>query len=129
MPYLFHENQTPRSDSTNSVPLEPIFCPQILAPRFFTGDTSLAGEASLMHYDLGALYANWLRTVADQQRADGSIGDYGPDTLGDSRDGHANWQTAFVTIPWMIWQRHGDTGVISRHLEQLDAYMSFHESE
>ena len=32
IPYLFHENQTPRSDSANFVPLEPIFCPQILEP-------------------------------------------------------------------------------------------------
>ena len=28
IPYIFHENQTPRSDSANLVTLEPIFCPQ-----------------------------------------------------------------------------------------------------
>ena len=33
IPYLFHVNQTPRSDSANFVPLEPIFCPRILEPR------------------------------------------------------------------------------------------------
>ena len=32
---LFHENQTPRSDSINIAPLEPIFCPQILEPRLY----------------------------------------------------------------------------------------------
>ena len=33
--YLFHENQIPRSDSAFFVPLELIFCPRILEPRFF----------------------------------------------------------------------------------------------
>ena len=33
MPYLFHENQTPRSDAANLEPSEPVFCPQILEPR------------------------------------------------------------------------------------------------
>ena len=30
---LFNQNQTPRSDSANLVPSEPMFCPQILVPR------------------------------------------------------------------------------------------------
>ena len=33
VPYLFHENQTPRSNSINFIPSEPSFCPQILEPR------------------------------------------------------------------------------------------------
>ena len=32
MPYLSHENQTPRSDSTNFKPLEFIFCPKFWSP-------------------------------------------------------------------------------------------------
>ena len=31
--YIFNEKQTPRSDSANLEPSEPIFCPQILEPR------------------------------------------------------------------------------------------------
>ena len=30
---LFNRNQTPRSDSVNLEPSEPIFCPQIMGPR------------------------------------------------------------------------------------------------
>ena len=30
--YIFNQNQTPRSDSVNFVPLQPILCPQILEP-------------------------------------------------------------------------------------------------
>ena len=33
IPYIFHENQTPRSDLANLVHSKPNFCPQILEPR------------------------------------------------------------------------------------------------
>jgi alpha-L-rhamnosidase len=97
--------------------------------QFFTGDTALAAEASLLHYDLPAIYSHWLQTVADQQRSDGAIGDYGPDTIGDIRDGHSNWGTGFPTVAWMIWHHYGDTGVIERHLPQLHQYMHFLEAQ
>ena len=34
IPYPFHENKTPHSDSANPVSLKPIFCPQLLEPRW-----------------------------------------------------------------------------------------------
>ena len=33
IPCLFNQHQTPRSDSANLEPSEPLFCPQILEPR------------------------------------------------------------------------------------------------
>ena len=74
---------------------------------FFTGDTALAAEASLQHFDVAAIYTHWVRTVQDTQRVDGAIGDYAPDTVGDHRDGHSNWGTAFPTAPWMVCRCDG----------------------
>ena len=42
--HLFHENQTPRSDSANLEPSEPIFCPEILEPRW-QREAAAASEA------------------------------------------------------------------------------------
>jgi hypothetical protein len=97
--------------------------------QFFTGDAALAAEASLLHYDVPAVYLHWLQTVVDQQRPNGAIGDYGPDTIGDTRDGHANWGTGFPTVAFMLWHHYGDIGVIARHLPQLHQYMDFLEME
>jgi alpha-L-rhamnosidase len=94
--------------------------------QFFTGDTAMAGEASLIQFELPALYTHSLQTMADQQRKDGAIGDYFPDTVGDNRDGHANWGTAFPYVTWLVWWYHGDTAVITRTLSQLNEYMAFH---
>lgn len=99
---------------------------------FFTGDTSLAAEASFLHFDLAAIYTHWLQTAADGQRPKGAInhgaiGDYAPDIVGDTRDGTVNWGGAFVTVPWTLWHHYGDTDVIRRNLPQLEAYMAFLE--
>ena len=46
IPYIFHENQTPRSDSANLVTLEPIFCPQFLEPRSPATPNSATGSGT-----------------------------------------------------------------------------------
>ena len=43
---LFGQNQTPRSDSANLEPSEPIFCPQILEPRCPVSTVPPAGSAT-----------------------------------------------------------------------------------
>ena len=44
--YLFNQNQTPRSDSANLDPSEPMFRPRILEPRYITEDRRHASKAA-----------------------------------------------------------------------------------
>ena len=60
-----NENQRPRSDSVHFVPLEPIFCPHILEPRFKTGNRKgNLPHSSTQFPALVAIAASWDRTVA-----------------------------------------------------------------
>ena len=62
--YLFHENQTPRSDSANCVPLEPMFCPQIPEPRWrLASGTSVRGFSATAWYTGKALKQSLLANV------------------------------------------------------------------
>jgi hypothetical protein len=65
--------------------------------QFFTGDTALGAEASILSFGLGPMYTLWLDTALDEQNADGSVGFYAPTPITDGRDGSANWMTGFPT--------------------------------
>ena len=54
LPYIFHEKQTPCSDSANLEPSEPVFCPQILEPRFIHIPPPLCSIASTTRGRLAA---------------------------------------------------------------------------
>ena len=101
--------------------------------QFFTGDTNFAGEASLLHYDLAPIYANWVRMAGETQLPPeagdiaGSVGDYAPLTVGRRDGGHTNWASGFVTMAYFVWHLHADTAVIERNLVRLERYIDFNE--
>ena len=93
--------------------------------QFFTGDTGLGAEVSIMNYQLGELYSDWLDTVVDEQNTDGSVGYYAPTPITDSRDGSANWITGFPTATYLLWWHYGDTKIIQDKFLALQRYMVF----
>jgi alpha-L-rhamnosidase len=101
--------------------------------QFFTGDTNFAGEASLLHYDVSAIYSNWVSLAADTQlpagkgAIAGSIGDYAPLTVGREDGGHTNWASGAVNVAYLLWKLHGDERVISSHMQHLDDYVAFND--
>jgi alpha-L-rhamnosidase len=76
--------------------------------QFFTGDTALGVEASVLNFGLGALYSQWLTVAYDQQNADGSVGYYAPAPITDGRDGSPNWMTGFPTAAWTLHRYTAD---------------------
>jgi hypothetical protein len=83
-------------------------------------------QAILMHYDLGALYSNWVTLAGDTQRRNnswaGAIGDYAPDTVGNDRGGNANWGSGYPTVAHHMWWHYGDAGLAAREMPRLEAY-------
>ena len=101
--------------------------------QFFTGDTNFAGEASLLHYDLAPIYANWVRMAGETQlppdagQLAGSVGDFAPLTVGRRDGGHTNWGSGLVTMAYFVWHLHADTAVIEHNLIRLERYVEFNE--
>lgn len=93
--------------------------------QFFTGDTGLGAEVSLLNYQLGELYSDWIDTVTDQQNTDGSVGYYAPIPLTDTRDGSPNWITGFPTAVYLVWWHYGDTRIIQNNFGALQRYITF----
>ena len=90
---LFSQNQTPRSDSVNLEPSEPIFYPQILEPRF----TSWVGRSpGLPEWALG--YWHCKNRYASQK-----------DLLAAAH-GFANRSIPvdIIIVDWLHWKVQGD---------------------
>ena len=69
MLYIFNQNRTPRSDSANLEPSDPIFCPQILEPRYTGGGSPHDGNASFVWPGTDPAWGQALVTIAHHMLA------------------------------------------------------------
>ncbi len=93
----------------------------------WTGDAQLAAELGLLYYRSEAAYTRWLDDLADAQRADGKLPcivptpGWGYDTL----DGPA-WESAYVLIPWWLYQYRGDRRILAEHFDGLARWVDYY---
>jgi Bacterial alpha-L-rhamnosidase 6 hairpin glycosidase domain len=100
-------------------------CPQRDERRGWMGDAALTAEAAALIFGMGAFYTRWLDQMVDAQSPnDGSMSDFAP-PLNSGPDGAPNWQTAYVTILWVLSTHYGDQEVLRRHHESLVKYYYF----
>ena len=88
--------------------------------RGWTGDAALTAEEALYNFGMGAVYTRWLDEYVDDQTADGASNNFVP-ALG-SGDGAPNWQSAYPSIVWGLYNYYGDAGIVSAHYDSLAKY-------
>lgn len=103
----------------------------------WTGDAQLTAEIGLYNYDLKLSYEKWMNDFIDNQRSDGQISGiiptsgwgftYGrdPNTSSYERGYGPQWEAAFVTIPWQMFQFYGDTSVLADYYDGMRRYTSY----
>jgi alpha-L-rhamnosidase len=92
----------------------------------WTGDAHLAAETGLYNFDSAAAYTKWLNDLHDEQRPSGEL----PGIVPTSGWGYAwgngpAWDSAFVLIPWYLYQYCGDTRVLAEHYDRLKLYVDY----
>lgn len=106
-----HEN-TVWSMRDNFVDL-PTDCPQRDERLGWTGDIQVFAPAASFLYDSAGTLASWLRDVADEQGADGAVPNFVPwIECGFPRGSSAAWGDAAVIVPWTMYERGGDLGIL-----------------
>jgi alpha-L-rhamnosidase len=102
-------------------------CPQRDERRGWMGDAALTAEAAALSFGMGAFYTRWLDQMMDAQSPNnGGMPDFVPPLNGEP-DGAPNWQTAYVTILWVLSNHYGDQEILRRHHESLVKYFYFLE--
>ncbi|XVQ09389.1 family 78 glycoside hydrolase catalytic domain [Spirillospora sp. CA-255316] len=117
----FHENVV-WSMRGNFVDV-PTDCPQRDERLGWTGDIQVFAPAAAFLYDTAGFLRSWLADLAAEQQPDGSVPHVVPDVLRVPSPAAAAWGDAATVVPWALYQRTGDHGLLQRQLPSMCAWV------
>ena len=120
-------------------------CPQ--RERFgYGGDAHATSETGLLNYKLGAFYTKWLEDWRDAQGTEPMVGNMNDPQWARRHEGSGRlmgggvlpqtaptyhggggpaWGGIVVTLPWFIYQYHGDRQVLEKNFGMIRGWLSF----
>ena len=92
----------------------------------WTGDAQLAAEMAMYNFGNTAAYEKWIGDLMDEQRDDGNL----PGIVPSSGWGYAwgngpAWDSALVTLPWMLYVYQGDTHILRKAYPAMARYVDY----
>jgi len=109
----------------------PTDCPQRDERLGWTGDIQIFAPAAAFLYDVDGFLRSWLADLAAEQAPSGSVPHVVPDILPllDVSDfvagGAAAWGDAAVVVPWVLYERYGDAGVLADQYGSMRAWVDY----
>ena len=123
-----HENAV-RSMRGNFVGV-PTDCPQRDERLGWTGDLQVFAPTAAFLYDVGGFVSDWLEDLRAEQGQDGYVpiivpaGPLQPVVMGD-HFAAAAWGDAATVVPWTMYERYGDVGLLARQFGSMRAWVDF----
>lgn len=90
----------------------------------YTGDGQVVAEASIHDFQMAAFYTKWLNDMRDAQQENGRIPNTSPTLVGGSGGGIA-WGSAYILIPWWMYQYYNDTRIMEDHYKTMKLYIDY----
>lgn len=106
----------------------PTDCPQRNERMGWTGDAQAFARTAAFNFDVSAFFTKWLRDVAADQYANGSIPHVIPDALtheGNPAAGAAGWGDAAVIIPWTLYLSYGDRRILEEQYPSMTRWLAY----
>ena len=92
----------------------------------WTGDAHLAAEQGLLNYAPAAVYTKWINDLGDEQRPTGELPGIVPTSgWGYTWGNGPAWDSAFLLIPFYLYEYCGDTKVLCDHYDGLKRYVDY----
>jgi len=101
----------------------PTDCPQRDERLGWTGDIQVFAPTACFLYDTAGFLTSWLADLAAEQTDAGVVPFVVPNILSMSPVPAAAWGDAAVIVPWVLYQRYGDTGMLSDQFESMRAWV------
>ncbi|HEY0471085.1 MAG TPA: family 78 glycoside hydrolase catalytic domain [Kribbella sp.] len=101
----------------------PTDCPQRDERLGWTGDIQVFSPTASFLFDTAGFLTNWLADLAAEQQKDGSVPFVVPDVLGTDGPATAAWGDAATIVPWVLYERTGDLGLLARQLPSMRAWV------
>ena len=90
----------------------------------YTGDGQVIAEASIHDFHMPTYYTKWLNDMRDAQEEDGRIPNTSPELVGGMGGGIA-WGSAYVLLPWWMYQYYNDTRIMEQHYPTMQLYHEY----
>ncbi len=90
----------------------------------YNGDGQVIAEASMHDFHMQPFYRKWIQDMRDAQYENGRIPNTSPTMLGGTGGGIA-WGSAYILIPWWMYQYYHDTEILKEHYPAMKRYMEY----
>ncbi|WP_156759008.1 glycoside hydrolase family 78 protein [Microbacterium karelineae] len=104
----------------------PTDCPQRDERLGWTGDLAVFAPTASFLYDTSGMLGGWLRDLEADQRDDGTVPLFVPDFRASDvlppLGAEAGWGDAATIVPWTLYERTGDAGILSRQWASMTAW-------
>lgn len=103
----------------------PTDCPQRDERLGWTGDIQIFAPTANFLYNSAGFLTSWLADLAAEQDERGRVPHVIPDILRTELTSSpaAAWGDAAVIVPWTLWERTGDRGILERQLPSMKAWV------
>ena len=92
----------------------------------WTGDAHLAAEMGLFNFKCAAAYTKWMDDFKDEQRQTGELPGIIPTSGWGYQWGNGPaWDSAYLLIPWYMYQYCGDRRILETHYERFKRYVNY----
>jgi len=93
--------------------------------------THLLAGCVMYNYDAPTFYAKIANDMSEAQLVNGMVPDIAPEYTvfdGGFRDS-PEWGSAYVIVPWQVYQMYGDRTLLARHYEGMKRYVDYLRSK
>lgn len=90
----------------------------------YNGDGQVIAETSIHDFHMHSSYVKWLNDMKDAQYENGRIPNTSPLLLGGTGGGIA-WGSAYILLPWWMYQYYEDEIILEEHYESMKDYMNY----
>ena len=101
----------------------PTDCPQRDERLGWTGDIQVFSPTASFLFDTAGFLGTWLADLAAEQQKDGSVPYVIPDVIRRPGPATAAWGDAAAVVPWVLYQRTGDAGLLARQLPSMRGWV------
>ncbi len=101
----------------------PTDCPQRDERLGWTGDIQVFSPTASFLYDSAGFLESWLADLAAEQGADGVVPFIIPNILSEGLTPTAAWGDAVTVVPWVLYQRYGDAGILEKQYPSMKAWV------
>jgi alpha-L-rhamnosidase len=102
----------------------PTDCPQRDERLGWTGDILAFAPTACFLFDCDGFLTSWLADLAAEQTAEGIVPFVIPNILPMRPLPAAAWGDAAVFVPWVLYQRYGDVGILATQYESMRAWVN-----